>query len=194
LVYVVGPSGAGKDSVMAWARERCAPGAGGPPVLFAHRYITRAATAGGENHVALSQAEFQARLDAGLFALHWDSHGLRYGVGCEIDLWLAAGCTVVVNGSRAYLDTAVRRYEGLEPVLVHVADAVLRERLRARGREDEDEIERRLERGRGLAACAHPRLALVDNGAELARAGRALLDILTGRAGWAGQGRMGKAG
>ena len=81
LYYVIGPSGAGKDSVLGWLRTHL-PADG--RVLFAHRYITRPATAGGENHVELSVAEFALRRDAGLFCLHWASHGLHYGVGREV--------------------------------------------------------------------------------------------------------------
>ena len=97
LIYVIGPSGCGKDSIMLYARKHCP----GSEAAFAHRYITRPADAGGENHVALLPDEYRARLDLGLFALAWDSHGNRYGVGLEIDAWLEAGLNVVVNGSRA---------------------------------------------------------------------------------------------
>ena len=58
LVYVMGPSGAGKDSVLGRARVLLPPKA---PVVFAHRYITRPADIGGENHVAVTRAEFAMR-------------------------------------------------------------------------------------------------------------------------------------
>ena len=61
------------------------------PVAFAHRYITRPAEVGGENHVALSRAEFALRRAHGLFAFHWQAHGNDYGIGREIDAWRAAG-------------------------------------------------------------------------------------------------------
>ena len=77
LIAVMGPSGAGKDALIAYARAKSDPA----QVIVAHRYITRPAGAGGENHVALSAAEFAARRAAGLFALAWESHGLAYGVG-----------------------------------------------------------------------------------------------------------------
>lgn len=78
LFYVIGPSGSGKDSLMRYARASLA---GDPSVVFAHRYITRPMELHGENHVALTETEFDARLAAGLFAMHWESHGLRYGIG-----------------------------------------------------------------------------------------------------------------
>ncbi len=70
LVLVVGPSGAGKDSLLQTAREafRCDPRIG-----FARRVITRPADPDGENHEPVSEAEFTARD----FALSWSAHGLR---------------------------------------------------------------------------------------------------------------------
>lgn len=176
LVYVVGPSGCGKDSIMLYVRKHCP----GDEAAFAHRYITRPADAGGENHVALLPDEYRARLDRGLFALAWDSHGNRYGVGVEIDAWMEAGLNVVVNGSRAYLAEAVRRYPDLVPVLVTVDPDILRQRLILRGRESAGEIERRLARA-GDYAVDHPALRTIDNSGELAEAGRALLELARNR-------------
>src|SRR5262249_30542502 len=99
LVYVMGPSGAGKDSVLNRARALLASDA---PVVFADRYITRPAEAGGENHIALSAEEFDLRRTHGLFAFDWQAHGNRYGIGCEIHAWRQSGLTVVVSGSREH--------------------------------------------------------------------------------------------
>ena len=176
LIYVIGPSGCGKDSIMLYARKHCPGG----EAAFAHRYITRPADAGGENHVALLPDEYRARLDLGQFALAWDSHGNGYGVGVEIDAWMDAGLNVVVNGSRAYLPEAARRYPDLVPVLVSVDRDILRQRLILRGRESADEIERRLERADGYAV-SHPALQTIDNSGELSEAGRALLGLVRNR-------------
>jgi ribose 1,5-bisphosphokinase len=86
LIYVMGPSGAGKDSLLDFARNRLQA----EPILFAHRYITRP-SGNGEAHVELSVEEFEARSTLGLFALEWSSHGLRYGIGIELDAWLERG-------------------------------------------------------------------------------------------------------
>jgi ribose 1,5-bisphosphokinase len=71
LIYVMGPSGAGKDSLLGFVRERI-----GAQVMFAHRYITRPVS-DGENHVALSREEFAARLASGVFSKHLVSLGLH---------------------------------------------------------------------------------------------------------------------
>jgi ribose 1,5-bisphosphokinase len=174
LIYVVGASGSGKDSLLRYARERLASN---PSVVFAHRYITRAADAGGENHVALSATEFSARRRAGLFALAWESHGNAYGIGIEIHQWLAKGMTVVVNGSREYIPQAERRYPELLTVCIEVSPEVLQERLSARGREDRQAIAARLERHRRLQACQSFG-ASINNEGKLADGGDALVDFI----------------
>lgn len=173
LIYVIGPSGCGKDSVMGYVRKRCSAS----KALFAHRYITRPADAGGENHVFLPPDEFQARRSRGLFALDWDSHGMSYGIGCEIFEWMQAGFNVVANGSRAYLPLAASRCPDMIPVLITVEEAILRERLISRGRESMDEIESRLKRAVAYEV-RHPALVELDNSQELHLAGDALLGLV----------------
>jgi len=154
LVYVMGPSGAGKDSVIAFARAASDPAR----VAFAHRYITRA---------------------AGWFVLHWESHGLHYGIGREVELWLGSGRSVVVNGSRAYLPEALRRYPGLLPVLVTAPAEIRQARLAARRRASDGDLKarvaRRVELEEGCDAMVE-----IDNSAALPEAGAALLRLLDG--------------
>ncbi|UPR54396.1 ribose 1,5-bisphosphokinase [Vibrio cyclitrophicus] len=142
LYYVIGPSGAGKDSIISALREQFVE-----DLVVAHRYITRAADAGGENHVELSDDEFFIRYSRNMFAMSWQAHGMSYGIGQEVHQWMDAGLSVVVNGSRAYLDAARDLFgERLVPVVVSVKPEVLEARLRARGRENEAEIALRLQR------------------------------------------------
>lgn len=174
LVYVMGPSGAGKDTLLAYARDRVS----GSRVIFAHRYITRAAGAGGENHVCLSHEEFGMRAERGLFVLQWSSHGLRYGIGIEIETWMDRGFTVVVNGSREYLAQAIARYPTLAAVHVDAQPDVLAARLASRGRETLDEVRARLARRVPLTVPPHTTLITIDNSGEIEDAGRALLEVL----------------
>ncbi|BET68662.1 phosphonate metabolism protein/1,5-bisphosphokinase (PRPP-forming) PhnN [Opitutales bacterium ASA1] len=175
LFYVVGPSGAGKDSLLDYARRHLPVDA---PVVFAHRYITRPAAAGGENHVAVSPEEFARMLTRGLFALSWESHGHRYGLGVEIDQWLAHGLNVVMNGSRAHLAVADARYgDRLQVVSVEVAPSVLRARLTARGRESAAEIRDRITRASAFTV-EHPRVLRLANNGPLSEAGGRLVDAL----------------
>lgn len=105
LIWLMGASGSGKDSLLTELRQREQT-----QLLVAHRYITRAASAGSENHIALSEQEFFTRAGQNLLALSWHANGLYYGIGVEIDLWLHAGFDVLVNGSRAHLPQARARY------------------------------------------------------------------------------------
>jgi ribose 1,5-bisphosphokinase len=174
LFYVIGASGVGKDSLLNYARARAGVDI---PVLFAHRYITRPAKAGGENHVALSRTEFACMKSLGLFALSWESHGLCYGLGLEIDEWLARGAHVVMNGSRAHLGEASRRYPDLCVILIEASPEVLRARLEARGRESKEEIAERIARATAFEVD-HPNLIRLRNDGELAEAGDRLLAVL----------------
>ncbi len=173
LIYVIGPSGCGKDSLINYARKHCSC----DEMAFAHRYITRPAEAGGENHVALTPEEFQARLQRGLFALNWESHGLCYGIGCEIDTWLKTGLNVAVNGSRAYLPTASERYPDILPVSIAVEPDILKQRLVGRGRESRAEINKRLQRAAEFSV-SHPKLFEIDNSGNLSEGGEQLLKLI----------------
>lgn len=158
---------------MAFARQALADA----PVLFAHRYITRPAEAGHEAHVPLSPAEFATRRRHGLFALSWRSHGLDYGIGIEVEHWLARGCVVVANGSRAAFPAALARFPGLLPVLITAAPETLRARLIARGREDAIDVEERLA-GAAALPLEHPDLAIIANDGPVEAAGRTLVALL----------------
>jgi len=176
LIYVMGPSGVGKDTLLDYARRALS----GTPVLFAHRYITRAAHAGGENHIALSTEEFVWRMQRGLFALSWQSHDLYYGIGREIDTWLAHSANVVVNGSRAHCAAACAAYPGTQVVLIEASAAVLAQRLAARGRETAQQVSDRLARQPDFNVPATAQLTRIDNSGVLEAGGAALIEALLG--------------
>lgn len=140
LFAVVGPSGAGKDTLMAAAR------AARPGLVLARRVITRPESAGGEAFEGVAEAEFARRLAAGDFALHWRAHGLRYAIPAAELAPLAGGQDVLFNGSRAALEAAAALFPGLTVIRVTAPSAVLVERLVARGRESRPEIEARVQR------------------------------------------------
>lgn len=174
LVYVMGPSGAGKDSVLGHARTLLPPAA---PVVFAHRYITRLADSGGENHVALTREEFATRRAYGLFAYHWNAHGNDYGVGREIHDWRAAGLTVVVSGSRDHFLRTGGLDSQARPVLITAPVERLRQRLEGRGRESATEAAERLERADAYD-LDDPRLVTIVNDGTLDEAAAAFVRLL----------------
>ncbi|MDO9169290.1 MAG: phosphonate metabolism protein/1,5-bisphosphokinase (PRPP-forming) PhnN [Methylobacter sp.] len=176
LFYVIGPSGSGKDTLMQYARRKLAEH---KKIVFAHRYITRQPELVGENHIHLSEAEFAAKEKHGFFAMQWDSHGLRYGIGREINFWLAQGFDVVINGSREYFSTALEKEPDMRVVLIRTSTEVLRERLKNRQRENDDEIERRLQRAALFNRISHPNVTLLNNDGGLDDSGAAFIALLT---------------
>lgn len=178
LFYLMGPSGSGKDTLLRRCRERLID----EPCLIAPRYITREPDLLGENHLCLSEAEFDQRVRLGTFALHWSANGHRYGIGVEIDQWLAMGLDVLVNGSRGHLQQARARYgERLVPLLLQVKPETLRQRLLARGRESASQIAARVERARRLAADSPADAQVIDNNQELEQALGQLLSAILHR-------------
>lgn len=142
LIYLMGPSGSGKDSLLNAARERLAERG----CVIARRVITRSAEAVGEDAIGVSLAEFDQQEAVGAFALSWRANGLAYGIARQIDDWLAEGQDVLVNGSRGHLAQARQLYPELLGILLRVDIEVLRKRLLARGRETPEQIEQRLAR------------------------------------------------
>lgn len=174
LFYVVGPSGVGKDSIINALRAN----QGTEHIIFLHRYITRPADAGNENHISLSRLEFQKRKNEGLFAMDWESHGLCYGIGNELNSYLEKGFHVIMNGSRGYLREALTRYPDLHVILVQADLAILEDRLRSRGRETNSEIQERLSRAAAFTVEA-PTLTIIENNGSLASAVEALRSVIS---------------
>lgn len=137
LVAVVGPSGAGKDTLMEAA---CAVR---PDIRAARRVITRPASAGGEDFDGVTPGDF-ARMEAeGAFALQWEAHGLRYAIPKSA---LEGEGLVLFNASRAVLAQAAERWPDLVVLLVTAPPEVLAARLAGRGREDSADQARRIAR------------------------------------------------
>ncbi|WP_460019038.1 phosphonate metabolism protein/1,5-bisphosphokinase (PRPP-forming) PhnN [Magnetospira thiophila] len=175
LILVVGPSGAGKDTLLAAARIRLA---NHPDMEFPRRIITRPQDAGGEDHIAVSEAEFQHMQATGAFFLAWHAHGLSYGVPRTVVASLDRGKTVVVNVSRGVIDAARSRFPATLVAHVTAAREVLAERLRARGRETEADIERRLDQAAAYR-LEGSHIFEIDNGRPLEQSLGAFLALLT---------------
>lgn len=172
LFLVVGPSGAGKDTLIDAAR------AARPDLVVPRRVVTRAADAGGEEFEAVSDAGFAARAAAGAFALHWEAHGLRYGIPATIGADLGAGRDVLANVSRSVIPDARARFPRLRIVNVTAAPETLARRLAARGRETEAEIAGRLARAAYLVPEG-PDVVVVSNDGPLAESVASFLAALS---------------
>lgn len=137
IFAVVGPSGAGKDTLIEGAL-RARPG-----LRLVRRVITRPTEAGGEDFEGVTPEEFASRKARGDFALDWDAHGLSYGIPTG---QVGGAGDVIFNGSRAALIRAQAVFPDLRVIVVTAPPEVLAERLAARGRETASDIAVRLDR------------------------------------------------
>lgn len=175
MIVVVGPSGAGKDTLMAYAARAFSERS---DVIFARRVITRDIDAGGEDHESVCDAEFEKLAAAGRFAVSWKAHGLQYGIPVETKDAVAGGAIVIANGSRSALSLFSDAYPNLTVINITARPEVLAMRLEARGRESREDILRRLERS-SLGVIGDYEVVTIDNSGEIEISGRALIDAVS---------------
>ncbi|NVN85265.1 MAG: phosphonate metabolism protein/1,5-bisphosphokinase (PRPP-forming) PhnN [Rhodopseudomonas sp.] len=142
LILIVGPSGAGKDTLIALAQQACA---GDPGVVFVRRVVTREASAF-ENNDSVTPEAFRQAVARGEFALHWEAHGHYYGLPKAIDDEICAGRVVVANVSRMVIAAARQAYADVVVVSVTAPPEVLAERLAGRARASDGHLDERLHR------------------------------------------------
>lgn len=162
LVLVVGPSGAGKDTLIDLARTLCADD---PAIVFPRRIVTRAASAA-EDNLEVAPSEFQRAQAAGEFALHWQAHGHGYALPRSLDDDIRAGRIVVANVSRTTIGQARRSYADVVVVLITAPAEVLAARIAARARASDGAVAARV----GRAVDADPDLTIVNVGDPAAHA------------------------
>jgi len=144
LVFVVGASGVGKDTLIKGARQALAHD---PNFIFARRTITRSEDIGDEGHESVTPREFERVLARNGFFVHWAAHGLLYGIRREYREDWMAGRHVVVNGSRAAMAELLQIIPDALILQVSARPETIANRLSERARESEAEIRTRLERG-----------------------------------------------
>ncbi|GJE39683.1 phosphonate metabolism protein/1,5-bisphosphokinase (PRPP-forming) PhnN [Methylobacterium persicinum] len=142
FVLVVGPSGAGKDTLIRRARSDLA---GDPRFAFPRRLVTRPPSAD-EDNVPLTAEAFSAMAAEGRFALSWQAHGLGYALPEEAGRLARDGCGVVCNVSRRVVEEARVRFPGTVVVEITAPPDVLARRLAARGRPEDGNLAARLAR------------------------------------------------
>jgi ribose 1,5-bisphosphokinase len=142
LVLVVGPSGAGKDTLLGLVRAACADDGN---IVFPRRVVTREASSSEDNE-QMSPDAFQHALEQGKFAMNWEAHGHCYALPRAIDDDVRAGRTVVVNVSRTVVGEMRRGYADVAVVSITAPSDVLAARLAMRARSSDGKIEQRLAR------------------------------------------------
>lgn len=167
FIAVVGPSGAGKDSVIHFAQDAFA---GDEHVFFVRRVITRPSDPDAEDHDTLEEAEFIEAERDGAFALSWEAHGLRYGLPASIDAHVGRGAAAIANVSRNAIARLRSRYATVIVAEITASPDILADRLSARGRESRGEVLARLARAAPLDASL-PSVVKIDNSGALEIAG-----------------------
>jgi ribose 1,5-bisphosphokinase len=142
LVLIVGPSGAGKDTLIGIVRDQSA---NDPFVVFPRRVVTRPASEHEDNDF-MAEADFDQHAQSGAFALSWEAHGLRYGIPATINADIAKGRTVVCNVSRTVITAARTGYRKCRAVLITAPQEILLERVKGRSRPTDGEPEKRVTR------------------------------------------------
>jgi len=140
--FIVGPSGAGKDSLISGVQPWLKPDS----FVFARRVITRQAMADAEDHDSCSESSFLERQKNGDFLITWQAHGLYYGLPASLLDEIQRGVNVIANGSRNMVEALQQTLPSLRVIEVTAPTHVLRARLQARNRESAQDIEQRLQR------------------------------------------------
>ena len=158
LVLVVGPSGAGKDTLLGLAKIACT---GDRNIVFPRRAVTREASQAEDNE-QLSPEAFRQGVARGEFATHWQAHGHHYGLPRAIEDDVREGRTVVVNVSRTVVDALRRAYADVVVIGVTAPPEILAERLAIRARGSDGKIEQRL--GRAVDETGAPDITIHNVG------------------------------
>lgn len=174
FVAVVGPSGAGKDTVIDYARNSFA---GSGAIEFVRRVVTRPSDASSEDHDTLTDIDFAEAERAGAFAVSWSAHGLNYGLPVSLDRSIADGHVAVANMSRGAIPLVGARYANVIVAEITASAEILAERLARRGRESRGEVLARLARSAEFGVCA-PGAVTIDNSGPPQDAGERFVTLL----------------
>jgi ribose 1,5-bisphosphokinase len=173
LVLVVGPSGAGKDTLIGRARAACR---GDAAVVFPRRIVTRPPSLFEDNEF-MPQTAFEQAAASGAFAFWWRAHGHLYGIPLAVDFDIEAGRTVVCNVSRTVVAAVRERYANVVAVLVTAPADVLAARLAGRARPSDGAVTDRMKRVNIAREELRPDV-VIDNVGEPESGARKLLDAV----------------
>lgn len=141
LILIVGPSGAGKDTLMEQALTYSSALQG---ITVARRIITRPSTAGGEAHIEASEVEFEQACQNGEYFAFWHAHNLKYALQKNIATLVSSGKIVLANVSRRAIKPIVDSGLPISIIEVTASDSVRAERIFKRGRESLEDIKKRI--------------------------------------------------
>lgn len=129
LFLIVGPSGAGKDSLLRVAQTDLA---NNPDFVFAKRTITRPLDSDREDHEPVTPEEFLTRAERGKFMLSWRVYDTDYGIPLSYEEDLAGGRNVIANVSRSVVAAGFSYFSPTRVIQITAPREVLESRLRER--------------------------------------------------------------
>jgi ribose 1,5-bisphosphokinase len=178
VIYLVGGAGSGRDTLINEIRNTSAMQ---NDFFIAKRYITKLTQEikNRDNYVEVSKSEFANRVTLNAFALHWRANDTDYGIAADIELWLAVGSHVIINGSKENLTAAQQRYPNLIPVWLDVEAEILKERLQARGKDLESAITAKIASNKKLQAQRPDDAIVIDNNGNISDTLSAFEDMLS---------------
>ena len=173
LIFVVGTSGSGKDSVMRetvnYLRNQ------GIKCRLLTRIITRKPDTN-ENSIFMTIDQFKSHINE--FALYWNVYDNWYGCPRkDIEESMVQRELLLINVSRAVLHEARRKYPLCQIILVTVPLETAESRIKKRGRENEIGLKKRLQRMK-VTVDMPPPDKVVENTGDLHETAENLGDYL----------------
>jgi len=179
LFYLMGASGAGKDSLIEYTEQHlnCPE-----KFCFVRRHITRATKSSHHSRdYHISEIEFRRLQNIDYFAMHWERHGIFYGITNQIQNWMKQGNNVIINGSRKHFSTVLQTYPNLHAIWVTADLPTLNRRLHKRDREPKQKIRERMQDALSFQPkkiVSSYKLSYIDNNGPLKAAGEKFLQLL----------------
>ncbi len=141
IILIVGPSGAGKDSLLSACRQALADR---PGILFISRYVTRMPDDNEQNYY-IDQSAFNTLKSSGFFFIDWQAHGNSYGISLD-PLLQKDKRAVIISVSRTVISAFEKAFNDVETISISAPESVLSRRLADRARESGPARDSRLAR------------------------------------------------
>lgn len=175
LFFLVGSAGTGKDSLLAWVKERLPQH---KEMLFASRTVAGPSPTSvkpGQEHIA-PELYWQLASE-GHFAMSWQSHDLCYGIRRGFEADLKAGRDVLIDGGRDYLPQLLQNYPDAMVIWLET-ESGLQHRPEERSRETGPALLKRMQHSGQSPLPQQAQVIRLENIHALESAGQRLLDIL----------------
>ncbi|QDF28896.1 AAA family ATPase [Halarcobacter anaerophilus] len=136
IVLIIGPSGAGKDTLIKEAKKEFKE-----KINFVKRYITRESDVNESNYY-IDEYAFEILRHNSYFASSWNAHGNFYGIPKR---FIKNGINLI-SISRGRIKDFENLYDKVYTINITLPKEILKQRLLKRGRENKEDIEKRVQR------------------------------------------------